>query len=370
MFIRDLAARAVPRTARCFFPLLLIAVMIAGCDIPTSPPNWETRWVVRAEDTTIPVSSFLPGEVTEVGTEFVISVSGGSIFRSLGSLCPACAPFNGIVVPKPAFTTTLQSEVPFPVDLDSIALTRGTIQVRVVNQLGFDPIRPSATPGSARGSITITIRSGSAVLGVHTIDGVVSSFAHGTARLETVTFSPEALPRTIGGTVGLAVTITSPAGDPVAIDTAAAMSVEAVDAEVAASAAMIRVQDRIVTADPMTLDLSGLDAELTGRVQRGSLLLDVENPFAVGGTLTATLAAPGVTLVRPLVVTPGASQVRLDFSGDELRSLFGPAPVSLSVSGALSAAPAGPVTVRPAQQLTARGRLEILLTTNSPEAGQ
>jgi hypothetical protein len=326
--------------------------------------------VVRAEDTAIPVGSFLPGQVTEEGGEFVISVSGGSIARSLGELCSACGAFNGTVAPKPAFTTLLQSEVAFPVDLDSLVLTGGTIQVRVANQLGFDPIRPAAADGSARGQITITIRNGATVLGVHIIDGVASSFAHGTTRLETVTFTAAGLPRTIGGTVGFEVTITSPAGDPVAINTAASLSVEAADAAVAASAAMVRVQARTVTAAPMTLDLSGLEADLTDRVQRGALLLDLENPFAVGGTLTATLSAPGVTLVRPLDVTPGSSQARLSFSGAELRSLFGPAPVGLSVSGALSAASDGLVTVRPGQQLTAAGRLELFVRTNNPEDGQ
>jgi hypothetical protein len=369
--IRDLVSSAVPRSRRRTAALLsAIALLGGGCDIPTSAPNWETRWVVRAEDTSIPVASFLPGGVTETPTEFVISVSGGGIARSLGDLCSACAAVNGTVVPKPAFSTTLQSEVPFPVDLDSLTLTRGTIQVRVTNHFGFDPIRPSAAAGAARGQITITIRNGSTVLGVHTIDGATTAFGPGSTLLETVAFSPDGLPRTIGGTVAFEVAITSPAGDPVAINTSESMSMEAADASIGASSAKVRVQDRTVVAEAMTLDLSGLEADLTDRVQRGSLMLDIENPFAVGGTLTATLSAPGVTLVRPLAVVPGTSQVKLAFTGAELRSLFGPSPVTLAVSGALSAVPAGPVVVQPAQRVTAQGRLELYLTTNGQEEGQ
>ena len=362
---------AASRTSGQVTVLLAAVALLAACDIPTHAPNWETRWIVRAEDTTIPVESFLPGTVTAVdGTEFAISVSGGGISRSLGELCSACAAFNGTTVPKPAFTTTLQSEVPFPVDLDSLVLTGGTIQVRVANHLGFDPIRPAAAAGSARGQITITVRNAGVVLGSHTIDGGVTSFPPGAVRIETVTLAAAGLPRTIGGTVGLEVMIVSPTGDPVAINTAESISMEAADAEVRATAAMVRVHGRTVTADPMTLDLSGLEAELTDRVLRGALLLDIDNPFAIGGVLTATLSAPGVTLVRPLDVAPGISQARLSFSGDELRSLFGPAPVSLSVTGPLSAVPVGLVTVRPAQQLTAAGRLELFLSTNKPEDGQ
>jgi len=185
-----------------------------------------------------------------------------------------------------------------------------------------------------------------------------------------VVFDPAGLPRKIGGTVAFEVMITSPAGDPVAINTAESITVEAADAAVDANAAIVRVTDRTVSAGPMTLDLSGLEADLTDRVRRGALLLDIDNPFSIGGTLTATLTAPGVTLVRPLEVIPGTSQARLSFTGDELRSLFGPAPVSLAVSGPLSGVPAGRVTVRPAQQLTAAGRLELFLATNGSEDDQ
>ena len=365
------APSAPLRVARVILAPLAVAALATACDIPTSAPNWETRWIVRAEDTTIPVGRFLPGQVTEVGaTGFVISVSGGGISRSLGDLCSACAAFNGTVAPKPAFSTILQSEVPFPVDLDSLVLTGGTIQVRVVNDLGFDPIRPAAAPDAARGQIAITIRNAGVVLGVHVIDGATTSFSTGTSRLETVSLSAAGLPRTIGGSVAFEVTITSPAGDAVAINTARSITVEAANAAVEASAAMVRVNDRAVSADPMLLDLSGLESDLTDRVRRGALLLDIDNPFSIGGTLTATLTAPGVTLVRTLEVLPGTSQARLTFSGDELRSLFGPSPVSLAVSGPLSGVPARLVTVRPAQRLTAAGRLELFLATNGSEDGQ
>jgi hypothetical protein len=366
----DIAPRRTSGASAARRLALVTLGVLAACDIPTSAPNWETRWVVRAEDASIPVSSLLPGQVAEVGGEFEIAVRGGAISRSLGDLCSACAVFNGMVAPKPAFTTTLRSEVAFPVDLDSLILTRGTIQVRVANGFGFDPIRPASAPGSARGQMTITFRNGETILGTHTIDGTTTAFASGTTLLETVTFAGAGLPRTIGGTVGLEVTITSPAGDPVAINTAQSISVEAADASVGASAAMVRVQSRSVAAEPVSLDLSGLDAELTDRVQRGSLLLDMDNPFAVGGSLTATLTAPGVSLVRPLAIAPGVSQARLEFSGAELRSLFGPAHITLTVTGPLSASPGGLVTVRPGQQLLATGRLELFVSTTTPEGGQ
>ena len=344
--------------------------MLAACDLPSGIPHWETHWVVRSETTTIPVASFFSNDVTEVGNEFQLAFTGGAISETLADICPACTPFNGATVPKPAFTALLESEVPFPVDLDSLTLTRGSLQVRVTNRLGFDPLRPAADPSAARGYMTIAISSGSTLLATHTIDGATVPFAPGTTIDRMVDFTASTLPRTIGGAVRFDVTIHSPQGDAVRIDMAEFILVEAAQATLGASAAKARVQDRHVAADPIALDLAGIDAELSSRVQRGALLLDIANPFAVGGVLTATISAPGVTLVRPLPVQPGASTVSLEFSGAELRSLFGPNPATLSVAGPVSASPAGSVTVLPGQALSAAARLELYLTTNNPEDGR
>ena len=344
--------------------------LLAGCEIPSAAPHWETHWVIRSETTTIPVSSFFSNDVTEVGDEFELSFTGGAISETLADICNVCSSYNGTVVAKPAFTAVLESDVPFPIDLDSLALTRGSLQVRITNRLGFDPIRPAADPASARGSMTIVISNAGTVLATHSIDGATVPFAPGATIERTIDFSPAVLPRTIGGSVRFDVTINSPLGDPVAINTSEFILVEAAEAAIGASMAKARVQDRNVEADPIALDLAGIDEELSRRVQRGALLLDVDNPFTVAGMLTATLTAPGVTLVRSLPVTPGASTVALEFTGAELRSLFGPNPATLSVSGPLSASPAGPVVVRPGQALTAAARLELYLTTNTPEDGQ
>ncbi len=364
-------ARSAARTSGLRISLLLFGAGIVGaCDIPSAAPRWETHWLVRTETATIPVTAFFSSQVSLVENAFLLSVTGGAVSQTLADLCPACVPFNGLVVPKPAFTATLRSDVPFPVDLDSIALTRGSIQVRVTNRLGFDPLRPGAGSGAARGQIRIVISNGSTVLGTHTIDGAVTSFAPGSTLDETITMSPVGLPRTIGGSVNFDVTLQSPAGDPVTINTAEFVLIEAAEASVGASAAKVRVQDRMVATAPLAIDLSGIDAELTRRIVRGALLLDIANPFAVSGVLTATLSAGGTTLVRPVAVAPGDSRVSLEFSGAELRSLLGPAPVTLSVAGRVSASPAGLVTLLPGHSLTAAGRLELYLSTNMPEEGR
>lgn len=349
---------------------MVALALVGACDFPSAAPRWETHWVVRSETATIPVSSFFSSEVAEANGEFRLTVTGGAVSQTLGQLCPACVPYNGAVVPKPAFTATLSSDVPLPVDLDSLTLTQGTLQVRVTNRLSFDPIRPSAASGAGRGRITVTIMNAGTVLATHVIDGATTAFAPGATLVETIALTSAGLPRTIGGSVNFGVTIDSPAGDPVTVNTAEFILIEAAEASFGASAAKVRVQNRHVSAEQATLDLAGIDAELTNRVQRGALLLEIANPFTVGGLLTATLSAPGVTLVRSLPVVPGASRVALDFTGAELRSLFGSPNVTLSVSGPVSGSSAAPVLVLPGQALTAAGRLELYITTNTPEDGQ
>ncbi len=363
--------RLIPAAARRIcHPVVLGLALLAACEIPSGIPHWETHWVVRSETTTIPVASFFSNDVTEVGDEFELSFSGGAISETLADICPACTPFNGTVVPKPAFTAVLESDVPFPVDLDSLTLTRGSLEVRITNRLAFDPLRPAANAAAARGFLTIAISNGATLLATYTIDGATDSFAPGATIERTIDFAASALPRTIGGAVRFDVTVHSPQGDAVAINTSEFILIEAAEATIGASAAKARVVDRQVAADPIALDLAGIDEELSNRVQRGALLLDVNNPFAVGGLLTATLTSQGVTLIRSLPVVPGTSTVSLEFSGAELRSLFGPNPAMLSVAGPVSATPAGSVTVLPGQALTAAARLELYLTTNNPEDGQ
>ena len=69
---------------------LVLALFIAGsvlysCSIPSEAPQWDTRWIVPAEDVAIEVSEFLPDEVilTPDGTAFTVEVDTFSFSQSL-----------------------------------------------------------------------------------------------------------------------------------------------------------------------------------------------------------------------------------------------------------------------------------------------
>jgi hypothetical protein len=318
------------------------------------------------------VTSLVPGTVTinAEKTEFIFSATSEQVSRSLASICSACTSLDGQTTIKPAFTITFQADAPLPVDVDSVTLTRGTLDVRFTNGLSFDPIRPSAAEGAPRGSIVVTIRSGSTVLGTHTIDGANRALAPGAVVTETVSLNAAVMPKTIGQPIVIQTTLTSPEGDPVVINTAEALTVEAAEGSFAMSTAYVHVVDRLVSSAPVALDLDGLDSELTDRVQSGAVLVDLNNAFAVAGPLTVTISAPGITYNRPLTIAPGLTHSILSFTREELQSLIGATSVSLVVSGQVNATPEGSVMVTPAQQISIESRLELYLSSEGEGATQ
>jgi hypothetical protein len=352
---------------------IAVVALLASCDLPSSPPQWDTRWVVPAESTTVGLPSLLPSgiAVSTDGTELLVTVPQTAISESLGSLCPVCAAANGMTVPKPAFTTTVIASTTFPADIDSVTLTRGSFEVRVTNGFSFDPIRPSSDPADPRGSFTITVRSAGVAIATRVIDGAVKALPPGQTVVDTIAFDPSLLPRAVGSPLETSITIDSPAGDPVTIDTSDSFTVLVMESIVGISGAQVRVAGRAISSAPVSLDLEDIDTEVADRVKGGALLLEIDNPFAVGGSVTATLSAPGLTLTWPVTIAPGASEPELPFTGEDLRSLFGTSPVTLSFTGTVDGVPAGGlVSVTPDMVLTVRSHLQLDITTEGLGDGQ
>ena len=49
------ALRRIP----ALFSFLAVAMVAAACDIPTAAPEWDTRWIIPAEETTVEVAELL-----------------------------------------------------------------------------------------------------------------------------------------------------------------------------------------------------------------------------------------------------------------------------------------------------------------------
>ena len=358
-----------PVRKRRLFPAIALAIVAlsAGCEFPTEAPIFESRFVLPAENTTLAVSELLPGSLTDLGTTFGIQLAPASISRSLGQLCPACVPFNGLSVPYPGFTGTITDSIALPAEVSAAAIAGGVIQVSITNTFGFDPLMP---PGAAAGgSIRIQALNGAQSVGDTTITG---AFPNGLTRAVAVRL----LPVTVTGDVEIRITIVSPAGGTapaqfVTINTSGALNVNSSPTGVAVSSADIAVNDVDVSVANVTLDLSGVDETLRDRTVSGALVVKVTNPFSVSGDLSVRIAGGTAgDIVKPLAVPAGgpgtpATTQRIAFTGPELQSILGQ-DVTLSITGTVDGTTPF-VTVMPGQAVTFETLLDLIVRTGGDD---
>jgi hypothetical protein len=333
-----------------------LAFLISACDIPTELPTWDTTWIVPGETTTIGTSSFLPSTISEPAgaNAFVLTLAPVTLSRTLGQMCGSlCVVANGQTAPKPPFGSSLTSSINLPDEVISAALSTGRVQLKLQHDFGFDPIRPSST---ARGYVLVSVASGGTLLARDSIPGEHVAFPAGVALIRDL-----ALPAaTLSGPIAVEVEIASPLGDPVRINTAQTFSLTATPANLQVTRAQVHVTNRSVSSQPTELDVDKFDSAITQRVRSGALMLSLENPFSVSGALQLRIAANGTVLTRQIALAAGQTSARADFDEQEMRTILASRPVTLSVVGTVSA-PSGGTAVLPAQAVTIRSRLELIL---------
>src|SRR3989304_1201244 len=118
---------------------------LAACDVPTEAPIVEQRWILPVDNTTISVSELLPTGVTVSGNNFAVTVGAFNTSKSLGDLCPGCAPLNGLTAPVPAFDGTFTLSRAPPADVASATVVSGSALIAVQNGFGFDPLAGGGT---------------------------------------------------------------------------------------------------------------------------------------------------------------------------------------------------------------------------------
>jgi hypothetical protein len=168
----------------------------------------------------------------------------------------------------------------------------------------------------------------------------------------------------VSGDIVAEITIVSPAGGTVTIDNTAQLTASVAPSALLASQAVVVVQERNVSAEAQSIDLTKVDDDVRNRVQRATVFVALDNPFAVGGELELRLHVPGVIdLRRPAPLAPGATTARIELTLDEARSLLG-RNVGMSLSGTVSQT-AGPVTIRPTDEVTISPRINLILEFGS-----
>jgi hypothetical protein len=335
--------------------LLALALGVSACDVPTAAPEWDTRWIVPAEETTVEVSEFLPDDVTLAtgGSAFSIQVDPISFTESLGDLCPTCVNGSGT---SPGFLGTFEESVSLPSDVSSATVSAGSITVEAFNGFTFDPIRV----GGSTGTITMTLYDGTAagsVLDQIVVNGATEAFTPGSTLTKTLTISSA----TVGNTLTVEMVVNSPSGS-VTVNTSETLQITATPSDILVSSATVNVAGQEVSFDPEPLDVEDIDEEVVDHVRSGAFEFEIDNPFGIAVAFTITIRGNGFSdIVKTMNVTGAATDlVRIEFTQDELRSFLGQANVTLSGEGTVSGS-AGTITVTPDQVLTIDSKLDIVL---------
>jgi hypothetical protein len=253
-----------------------------------------------------------------------------------------------------------------PTDVLTADIIGGAIDYTLTNGFDFDPLNPGA---SARGWIRIRVTAGSAVIASDSVSGSALALPSGAVSNRTINFlaTPSA-PIRLNGPVTLVATLFSPDGDSVTINTSEQFSVSASARNITISKVSVNVPSTSFTPQHGTVDLSGLDQATAGKIVGGAVILGIQNPFAVGGSLSLDFKAPnGAHVVKGFTLGVGGpgsapSTIRLGLSQSEVNSLIGQKDVAITITGSVSS-PNGAVDVTPMQRMAITTLVEATIAT-------
>jgi hypothetical protein len=339
-------------SARRGIAVLAAALALGACDFPTAPPIFETRFVIPESGTTLSVNQLLPTSVTPVAGAFRIAVAPVGLNRTLGQMCGApCLNAQGQQIPKPAFTDAFALSLTMPADVQSATLSAGSVTLNMSHNFGFDPLRPAGA--ATNGTMTVTIRNAGRQLGSVVID---QAFPSGTTINRIVGLAAGNLT----GNIEVDISVTSPAGGQVTINTASTMNISVTPGNMDVTQAAVRVQNRAVSAAAVTMDLSGVDDAVADRVRSGAIVLTMTNPLNITGTMQLQFQGAAVA-PKSVQVAPGTTTQRVEFTQAELQQLLGRV-VTLNISGPVTGGGAGStVTVMPGQQVTVNTLIDLII---------
>ena len=321
------------------------------------PPISEQEDVEAAE-----LVDCLADRLVDCGVVADINGQRGALATSLGDLCGVvCDSAPAFPIPKPQFTVTYNDSGSLPADLVSVEMVSGSISLGIQNNLGFDPIRPSAAND---GTMTMTFRDGDAsgrILGMLVLDGVTDSFPDGSLTVTPVTLAAG----TVTPTIFTEVVLDSPLGDLVVIDVTNGLDIAVTVTAVVVSSATVNVDGISVDIAETNLDVEDIDADLVENVVSGSLILDVVNPFGVAIDVTLEIGGPGITTIQKVlnIGSAATTSATLTYTGLELQSFLGQTGVFFRGNGTVSSAT--PATITPTQEASIQASLYLVLRLGS-----
>lgn len=355
--MRHAFARRVPAVATA-----LLSLGLGACDASVTATAEHVE--LAGATLRITAADLLPeGLATSYGgRSFRLTTGRADIFATLDQLCDAsiCRAYSTVYAPSAAFATApgrLGAVFSLPAEVRSAEVIRGWVELRIDNDLGFDPLRPNGMSGPY-GYLIVRTSTVAGASRADTIRGWRRALPNG----QTTTFR---LPLPTGAyedAVHVDVALSAPQGQPAPIDRFNSIRIGISFVDVSVTRAQVALVAQPVDAVPADLDLSGVVDRREAR--RGSLRLAVQNPFAASTHMQLEIKAQDAdglpwTLVRSVALGADAeSELELPLSRDEIRRLTGSTHATLRLSGAMTGNdPRHLVTLSPAAQLVVATRV-------------
>lgn len=340
---------------------VIAAVVAAGCGVPTSAPIIESTWVLAGDSTTIGASALLPRGVSLDDSTLALDVASATASPSLTELCgvDGCRSAGALTVVKPPFSSpAIEVVSALPSEVASVALIGGTIHVAISNGFAFDPLRPAGADGPS-GTLTLVARTAGRTIASRRISGADMALPPGS----TLTLTLPLDSGSVSGAVTTSVQLDSPAGGPANLSGAQHLTITSTARAWTAREATVLVSGRTIDSPALSLNLGQISPELTSRARAGAITFHMENGLNVSGDLRLTISGRDLSITKPMALPAGASTSRVTLSDAEVQAILGRPGVTMRIAGPVSGR--GPVTVRPAQSIAVRSRIELSLSTQS-----
>ena len=318
-------------------------LLLLACNIPTALPILEQRWIFPLEQIKIRVDQLLPAGIQLSDGALEVNIDTFSTSASLGTLCTNCEALNGSTATIPTFTSLFNGSVNLPDNISSVEISSGSVEVAVTNGFSFDPL-------AGGGSITATISDGQ--------DGSQLAEAFFDDSLDpasTVTQSLSIGSANVDTTVFVSIEVTSPGGQIAPIDTNEQLLVDITGTALILTSGTISIEKHSVEIDTIQLNLEHIGPELPEKIENGSLIFNVVNPFGVSASGNINI---GSTSKSFAINESATSRTEISYTGNELRSFLGEKGITLSLSATVSGSS---ITVKSGQELTISSEIDCII---------
>lgn len=346
------AARRSPRLGSTGGYACLLAVL--ACTVPTESPEFDSTWSLPTESVVISLASVLPDGIAEEEASLAVTIPPQTWSMFLDTLGSGSLPLPADVL------ISQQQTLDLPEAFSGGKISAGqNLIVDVSHSFPADLIRWN---GGLTGEMQLSVATDMGEAGRVIIDGVDDSFPAG-VRTFTIPLSAN-----ITSPVRVEVTLRVPAGAIVPSASGAVIDLTIGEQTIRVSEATARLNDQPLSAPPVRIATSDIDATVRNRSRTGTITLQITHPWTatLRGTVSLVPTGAAVAAQEAVVVGPGGVEVTVPISEVALRSLLASPSFDVRVAGGLTGdGPSGDVVVRPGEVAAVDSRVTLVVGVGS-----